>query len=158
MNEIVKQHLAAFAAKNNWGTDDDTLIEIITEGNHVYEEKISESRWWNNVYRVAEIDGMFIGYEYAQANRDESVRELGWDFDPTTICQVWPTQKVVTVYSKVNPALKEGVTNTMIKDPNTPQADNQEEATGQAENAQESASQDQAMEATQDSEEGSIEG
>jgi hypothetical protein len=59
----------------------------------------------------------------------------------------------------VNPASKEGVTNTMNNlDPNTPQAaEGQEQATEQ-QNAQESASQDQAMEATQDNEEGSTEG
>lgn len=101
MNDKVKQHLIKFAEANNWGTEEGELIEILTESEVIYEEKISESRWWNNVFRVVEVDDMYIGYNYAQANRDEHVRDLGWDFDPKTICEVKPVQTVVTVYKKV---------------------------------------------------------
>ena len=150
MNDNVRQHLIAYNQKNNWSLENDSLIETITEAHVIYEEKLSKGRWWNNIFRVTQIDGMFIGYEYAQANRDESIRDLGWDFDERTICQVWPVEKIVTVYTKVNPALKEGVTNTMNIDPNVKTEEAQEQA------AVESASQDTAMEV--DSEEGTTEG
>jgi len=58
----------------------------------------------------------------------------------------------------VNPAVKDSVTNTM--EPNTKQPDElkSDAVNEQATNAQESAAQDQAMEATQDAEEGGVEG
>lgn len=57
----------------------------------------------------------------------------------------------------VNPALKEGVTNTMNNfDPNNAAGQQEAEQATEQQNAQESASQDQAMEV--DSEEGSTEG
>lgn len=101
MNDKIKHHLTEYAKANNWDSDDNTLIEILTESSVICESKISESRWWNNVFRVTEINGMFIGYDYAQANRDESVRDLGWDFDKSTIREVKPVQKTVTVYERV---------------------------------------------------------
>lgn len=157
MNEKVRQHLIAYNQKNNWSIENDSLIETITEGPVVYEEKVSESRWWNNEFRVTKIDGMFIGYGYAQANRDESIRDLGWEFDESTICEVEPVEKTVIVYKKVNPASKEGVINTMNNlDPITKQPDELKKE-AEHENAQESLSQDQAME-VQDSEEGTTEG
>jgi hypothetical protein len=119
MNEKVKQHLIAIAQKNDWDdTDDDTLLEILTEAEEVYSKKISDSRWWYTEFIVADVDGMLIGYEYAKANRDENVRELGWEFDYDTICEVEAVQETVTVYRKVNPAQGNGPLNTMIQDPN----------------------------------------
>lgn len=117
MNEKIKQHLIAYAAKNNWSTDDDTLIEVLTEGADVYRKKISNSRWWYTEFIVTEIDGMLIGYEYASANRDEHVRDLGWEFDESTICEVEPVQKTVTVYEKVLNQPTGGALNMNI-DPN----------------------------------------
>lgn len=101
MNEKIKQHLVAYAEKNGWKTDDAELIEILTEAPVVFEQKLSASRWWNNMFIVTEVEGMFIGYNYAQANRDESVQDLGWEFDKKTICEVKPVEKVVTVYEKI---------------------------------------------------------
>lgn len=103
MNEKIKEHLVAFSEKNGWGTSEEDIIETLSQCMTIYEEKLSESRWWNNIFRVVEIDGMLIGYQWAQANRDESIQDLGWDFDPRTICEVKPVQKTVTVYEKVNP-------------------------------------------------------
>lgn len=66
-----------------------------------------------------------------------------------------PTAAVLTYH--FNPALKEGVTNTMNNlDPNNAAAGQREEQATEQQNAQESASQDQAMEV--DSEEGTTEG
>lgn len=116
MNEKIKQHLIAVAQKNNWPTDNDTLIEILTEANEVYVKKVSDSRWWYTEFIVADVEGMLIGYEYAKANRDESVRDLGWEFDETTICEVEAVQETVTVYKKLTPS-EGGRLNTMT-DPN----------------------------------------
>lgn len=117
MNEIIKQHLIAVAEKNNWPTDKDTLIEILTEANEVYTKKVSDHRWWYIEFIVADVDGMLIGYEYAKANRDEHVRDLGWEFDLATICQVEAVQETVTVYKKVNPAGGQSGVNNMNIEP-----------------------------------------
>lgn len=147
MTGKIRQHLVAYAEKNNWSTDDETLIEVLTEATKVYSKKISDSRWWYTEFVVVGIDGMLIGYEYARANRDENVRELGWDFDPGTICEVEAVQETITVYRKVKPTAKGAVINTMT-DPNNKPAD-QEDVKEQA---------TEGSEATQDKEEGGTEG
>jgi hypothetical protein len=161
MNDKIRQHLISHAVKNDWSTDDKTLVEILTDSPVIHESKISASRWWNNIFRVAEIDGMLIGYDYAQVNRDESLSDIGWGFDERTICEVKPVEKKVIVYEKVNPASGQSGINNILQDPNAKQAE--QEAAGEAGNAeaakaQESASQDEATGANESAEEGTIEG
>lgn len=155
MNEKIKQHLIAVAEKNNWPTDNETLLEILFESEEVYTKKISNSRWWYTEFVVTNVDGMLIGYEYARANRDEHVRDLGWEFDESTICEVEAVQETITVYKKLTPLKGERINTMNILDPKE-----QQEAA-----ATESASQDTAMEATNEqateqesAEEGTTEG
>lgn len=78
---------------------------------------------------------MLIGYEYAKANRDQSVRELGWEFDESTICEVRPVEKTVVVYEKVNPLADSPALNTMLHDPNVKNEEVKEEVAQPAEQA-----------------------
>ena len=47
---------------------------------------------------VVNIDGMLIGYVYAEANRDESVSELGYEFDVSTICEMVASEKTIITF------------------------------------------------------------
>jgi uncharacterized phage protein (TIGR01671 family) len=143
---------------SNWG---DTIMQFTglsdKNGADIYEGDIIQFAE-KYFYVVKFEDAKFVGYH---ANNDwgkwGDLYKLGEPnfskYDYVVIGNIHNNPELV------NPALKEGVTNTMNNfDPNTPQAaEGQEQATEQ-QNAQESASQDQAMEATQDNEEGSTEG
>ncbi len=50
---------------------------------------------------VVEVDGMFIGFINAHATGDSSPREIGWEFDPESICEVIPKEVITTIYEKV---------------------------------------------------------
>lgn len=101
MNDKIRQHLVEYCSRCQWGTDEDTLIEVIREGKRVYRGEIADRRWWKEYQYVVDVDGMLIGYVYAEANRDESVQELGWEFDPASICEMRAVEKTVIIYEPV---------------------------------------------------------
>ena len=101
MNERIKKHLTQYCEKKEWGTDEDDLIEALTEAKRLYREEIGQHRWWNEFRYVVEIDGMLIGYIHAEANRDESMSDLGYEFDVSSICEMRPVEKTVTVYEPI---------------------------------------------------------
>lgn len=102
MNEKVKEHLIKYNTENGYSIEEDSLIETLTEANVIYEKETSGSRWWNNYFRVVEIDGMFIGYSWARAFRDETPKDCGWEFDTDTIGEVEAKEIVTTVYQYKN--------------------------------------------------------
>jgi len=99
--ESAKEHLEKYCESHGWGTSDADLLEALQEENTIYREERRQYRWWNEYRYVVEIDGMKIGYIYAEANRDESVNELGYEFDPFTICEMKPIEKTIITYQKV---------------------------------------------------------
>lgn len=102
MNERVKAHLKKYATSKGWSTDTHSLMEIVMGcGKQVHREEVSRHRWWNEYLYVREIDGMLIGHINAEANRDESVYDLGYEFDFKSICEMEPVEKVVVTYKPV---------------------------------------------------------
>ena len=101
MNEKIKNYLIQYNKSKGWKTDDESLIETIIDAKQIFREEVSKSRWWNEYRYVVEIGDMLIGYIDAEANRDESVWELGYEFDPSTICEMMWKKKTITVYIPV---------------------------------------------------------
>lgn len=97
MNERIKNHLIEVAKKNGWKTDDDMLIDMVIEGNSVWSGDEQERRWWTDFFNVVDIDGMFIGFWDAKTTGDDSAWDKGWEFDPSTIIEVKPVTKTVTI-------------------------------------------------------------
>lgn len=103
MDEKVKDHLLDYCKKKGWEINEDNLdaelLEVLRGANkQVHREEVSQHRWWNEFQYVVEINGMLIGYVYAEANRDESVEDLGYEFDLSTICRMRAVPKTVTTY------------------------------------------------------------
>jgi hypothetical protein len=101
LNEKVKNHVAQYCKSKGWSTDEATIIEAITEAKRVHREEVCQHRWWNEYLYVVEISGMLIGYIYAEANRDMSVNELGYEFDPSSIREMRGIEKTVVAYEYV---------------------------------------------------------
>ena len=62
--------------------------EILLEGNNVSREEYNNKRWWIEYDYVVKIGERFWKYIHAEANRDESVEELGFDWDENSVQEV----------------------------------------------------------------------
>lgn len=69
-------------------------------GEEVYEELSSSHRWWDEWLHVNKYEDIYIGYLKARANRDESVEDLGWEFDAKSIVFMKSIEKTITTYIK----------------------------------------------------------
>lgn len=99
MNEKIKAHVAKYNESEGWETTDESIVETIREaGKKVWSGNNSSSRWWDNVFTVVELDGMLIGFWDAENTGDNTPSEVGWEFDPSTICEVVAKEKTVTYY------------------------------------------------------------
>jgi len=84
---------------DKWKNDDE-LLEVLRNNKMLFEEKISEHRWWNEHRYIIKVGDVYIGYIYAETTGDMSPREAGYEFDPDSICEMKPIQKTITVYIK----------------------------------------------------------
>jgi hypothetical protein len=81
------------------------IIEILQNpelfsGEKVHEELSSSHRWWDEWLHVVKFGNIYIGYLFARANRDESVFDLGWEFDTNSIVYMKPIEKTIITYIK----------------------------------------------------------
>lgn len=99
MNDV-KEWLKAYNKEQGYPDTEngEELIEILTEcGKDVWEGNFYDSRWWRNYTVVTQINDKYIQYEWASANRDESIFDLGWEFNWKTVKFVKPIEKTITV-------------------------------------------------------------
>jgi len=101
MNGKIRKHLVAYNKKNGWGVEEGSLIETVKESKIIYEEKIQERRHWTDIFVVSDIGGMFIGFDWATGTGDKGFEDIGWEFDPESICEVEPEERTVIVYVRV---------------------------------------------------------
>lgn len=78
-------------------------------GQHVIDIDEDEHRWWNTYtsiyrFRVSDEVSYLIGFQYAHANGDRSVWELGYEFDEDTIQFYEEVEKLVVtkVYNELS--------------------------------------------------------
>lgn len=102
MNTKILEHLKKHNEKHGWATDEACIIETLTEAKVIWSKKTSQHRWWNDIFRVVKINGMLIGYDYAEATGDNSLRDLGWEFNMESICEVKPKEIKTIIYEKIN--------------------------------------------------------
>ena len=76
----------------------DFIREILSDETEIHEEEISRHRWYTTTFRVVDVKGMLIGYNDAFTTGDDCAEDVGWVFDPSSICQVEPKQVLKTIY------------------------------------------------------------
>ena len=96
MNNELREFLRSYMERG--GFKYDSLVELLHDMPFIYREETSTHRWWNEYFYVVNVDGRLVGFTYAEANRDESVSDLGYSPDENSICNVKEIQKVITVY------------------------------------------------------------
>lgn len=87
--------------KHEYGTTDDDIKELLTEATTIYKELGSSHRWYDEEFRVVNIDGMLIGYDWFHVTGDNSVSDMGLEFDINSICQVEKKQRTIDYYQPI---------------------------------------------------------
>jgi len=99
MTNEIKNYLIEFNKAHKWGVTDSDLIETLQESKHVDKEHAYGTRWWECWFNVAQIGDKFIRYTWAEANRDESIFDLGWEFDWDSVVEVFPKEVTKVIYT-----------------------------------------------------------
>ena len=94
MNDIIKKHVGEYLRVQDMNDSEDSIIEWIRYSDEIYSEIVDTKRWWKVVFRVVEIDGMFIGFDDAETTGDNSPSDVGFEFNPESIVEV---EKVVEI-------------------------------------------------------------
>lgn len=78
--------------------DEDACEEILIEcGKNEITVDRDSHRWWDEVTKIAQYGDKYFQYIWAEANRDEHVKDLGWDFDWNSVVEVEPYEETVVV-------------------------------------------------------------
>lgn len=99
----LKQIVQEYCVSKGWGELDNALEECLTCADPVFQEKSGSHRWWNDVFKVVEINGTLIGFTDAETTGDQSAREMGWSIDWNGLCEVEKKEVMTTVYERVKP-------------------------------------------------------
>ena len=100
-NESAINFIKQYNADNGYNTDLNSIFDTLTEANTVYKESKGNRRWWKDVFNVVEIQGRFIGYDWAESTGDESPTELGWSPNANSIYFCEPVEVTITKYKKI---------------------------------------------------------
>jgi|ERR1700749_2239198 len=77
---------------------DSELVDFLNESNTVSQVVTSGSRWWDNIEKVADVEGLgYFKYEWAKTTGDMTAREAGWEFDWNSLAEVEPYTETVTI-------------------------------------------------------------
>lgn len=97
----LKQIVKDYCVSKGWHDNDSALEEFLTYATPIYQEPLSHHRWWNLVFKVAEVNGVLIGFTDAETTGDNSPNDAGWSLDWNSLCEVRPKEVVTTIYEKV---------------------------------------------------------
>lgn len=101
-NERTLEFLREYCRKNGYPVDEPNMLEVLREvGEEVENEITQKHRWYSDSRIVRKIEGRYISYAWAMTHGDESVRDLGWDFDWSSVIEVEPYEVTVTKYREV---------------------------------------------------------
>lgn len=95
MNAI--ETLGAYCESKGWSPIGPRLFLNVLNRAKCLEEQSSSRRWWTDVTRVVEVNGVLYQYDGAETTGDETPSEKGWEFDPSSICFVKATKKMMPV-------------------------------------------------------------
>jgi len=101
MNEKVKAHLIAYCESKGWGTDDDTLMEVLSEAKELYRKTTGSHRWYDDLFKVVEVNGMAIGFDDFYMTGDNSRSDMDLNYDLSSVCEVEKKQKTIDYYEPV---------------------------------------------------------
>lgn len=110
LTQKIKDILTGVCEKQGYSlpSSDNEYFQVLWECGKIVSELDRDSRrWWDTVTVIKKFDlgqqGIYyIGYRWAQANRDQSIFDLGWQFDQGTISLYKPKEIVTTTYVEIS--------------------------------------------------------
>ena len=99
--EKAKEHLKSWIEKNNISDDRKILVEYLLKFPIIYEDIVSEHRWYDIWEYVIQIDDKYISYCFPRNTGDFSVWDMDFgplDITPESICEVVPYEVTITKY------------------------------------------------------------
>jgi hypothetical protein len=97
MNSALK-HIVDYIESNSYRVTDEEIIDTLRDAKELWKSNGDKHRWWTIYTYVVEINGMYIGFEYAENTGDMSVREAGYEFNIDSICEYEPKKIKTTIY------------------------------------------------------------
>lgn len=97
MNAI--ETLSAYCESKGWSPVNPSLLLEVLDNATCLNKETRNRRWWTDVTRVAEVNGVLYQYDSAETTGDESPSDKGWEFNPDSIRFVKATKKMVPVLS-----------------------------------------------------------
>jgi hypothetical protein len=95
MDEKIKKHVGEYRKRRGEDDSEDSIIGLIRYSEEIHSKVVDTRRWWwNDVFKVVEIDGMLIGFDDAETTGDRSPSDVGFEFDPESIVEV---EKIVEI-------------------------------------------------------------
>src|ERR1700760_2563189 len=102
MNEKIKQHLDAIALREGYSIEEDSdYIEIITEGDIIWEGERDSHRWYDLIETVIDAEGLLIGYDRYHITGDNCMADMGLEYDIDGFFLVEPMEVTTTVYKRI---------------------------------------------------------
>jgi hypothetical protein len=83
INQKVREYILSL--DDNKDLPDQEIIDIITTEEVIWEGDYDKRRHWTTSTCIVKIGEMFIGYEGATGG---DIHDRGWEFDPSTICEM----------------------------------------------------------------------
>ena len=100
MNEEIKRIIGAALEKKGYEKNEESILDfLLYSAKEIHSEVTGSRRWWDEVFKVVDVDGTKIGYDWAETTGDDSARDKGWEFDPESVCFV--EEETVTVTKTV---------------------------------------------------------
>lgn len=99
-NEELIKYIENYCKKNDYPceTGEDLFETLRESGDFMYREVHDYHRWWNTIFVVVDLKGQLIGYIDAHTTGEDSAEDLGWEFDPSSICSVQEKTRTETYY------------------------------------------------------------
>jgi len=102
MQQKFKDWLIQYAESKDYDTDDNSLMEIITEADEVERETYSSSRWYDTQTVVVKIEDKFVSYIDYHITGDNSMFDMGLEYNLADCEEVEPYETIVTKYRYKN--------------------------------------------------------
>ena len=109
LSQKIRRILDLFCQKNQINIDksDKQYLNVLYNyGKQIAEVDRESHRWWDTYVIIKQFDlgkkgKYYIGYEWAYANGDESIFDLGWEFDQGSISFYEPREEIkITFHQK----------------------------------------------------------
>lgn len=102
MNAKIREHLEKICKRDGYSTDDDSLLETVTEAKELYTELGDSHRWYDEMLKVVEVEGMVLGFIDYHTTGDANASDM--DLDPLqldNVAEYEPVEVTKTIYKPV---------------------------------------------------------